>query len=101
MLPTVSVWACASRPVSETRPAVKTVTARTRQVTPSPRTSHLQSIIPYTPFVVPFGHPRYAGTHEKGRRYPPERPRQRCRPYGLFSCATRSLPLLIPSASPV
>src|SRR5262249_35752093 len=44
--------------VSDTTPPLNKILPRTRQTTPSPRTSQLRNFIPHAPFVVPFWAPQ-------------------------------------------
>src|SRR5262249_39629927 len=90
--------AWATRAVSDTTPAHANSPTRTRQATPSPRTSPLQSFIPHTPFVVPFGCSNTSSIHEKGRRYPQESPIQALPLVQAFSlrATTPTYPLTSP-----
>src|SRR5713101_10179716 len=92
MEPTAGVWACASGAVSDTTPALNKIPPRTRPATPSPRKSHLQIFIRTTPFVVPFGHPYEAGTHEKGRHDPQKGSTSSAACTGFFLLRNQVLP---------
>ena len=63
--------------------ALNKIPPRTRQATPSPRTSHLQSFIPHAPFVVPFGHPEIGYPRERSS-LSPERPYRHAACTGFF-----------------
>src|SRR5882724_9950871 len=97
---TPGAWAYATRAVSVTTPAPDKLPPRTRQAMPSPRTSHLQSVIRTTPFVVPIGPTRLPGTHEKGRRYPQNAPTSSVACTGFFLMRNHVLPPLCPPHTP-
>src|SRR5512144_1568174 len=97
---TVAVWAWATGAVSDTTPMLNEIPPRTRQATPSPRTSHLQSFIRHAPFVVPFGLPPGPGSPRERSSLSPEGPHRRRRRCRLFPVAQTSpspaLPLVHP-----
>src|ERR1700694_4843585 len=95
----VGVCAYATRAVSDTTPTLDKITPRTRQATPSPRTSRLQSFIPHTPFVVPFEHPGDSG-HPRERSSLSQQPLSKHRRlYRLFPVVQP--PPLTPERSPI
>src|SRR5262245_40410652 len=86
MVLTVGPWACAGRAVDDTTATLNTIAPRTRQATPSPRTSHLQNFIPYTPFVVPIGFPdTQAPTRKVVSSSPPSKDRANVAACNAFS----------------